>query len=201
PFFQERLMEFLMMVGFGALMLMSLGLTTAFKIVRQIELPVFGQSFIDGNLLWQAAVITISVFVSFLAFLFIYKLIPNTDVRWRHAALGALVAAVFFEMLKNLFIWFVADSASYRVIYGYVGTIIALMTWAYLSSVILLFCAKLTSTYPKVKATLAAEALQQETAREKLIKLTPAASMFIINLSSMTSGGVGALRRLMLGKG
>jgi hypothetical protein len=32
------------------------------------------------------------------------------------------------------------------------------------------------------------------------MRLSPAASMIFVNMSSLTSGGVGALRRLMLGK-
>jgi len=201
PFFHERLMEFLMMMGFGALILMSLGLTTAFKIIREASLPVFGERLTDGSLVWHSAVIATSVFIAFLGFLFLYKLVPNTRVYWRHAAMGALVAAVLFEIVKNIFVWFVANFATYSVVYGSMGVIIALMTWSYLSAVLLLFCAKLTSIYPRVKSALATEALAGETAKEKLLRLTPLPPVIFGNMSSLTSGGVGALRRLMLGKG
>jgi YihY family inner membrane protein len=194
-------MELLMLIGLGALMLISVGLTTAFKIISNADLTVLGQQFADGGLLWQFAVIAASVFVLFLAFLFLYKLVPNTHVQWRHAAIGALVAAILFEIFKNLFAWFVADFARYNIIYGSVSIVITLMIWAYISAVILLFCAKLTSTYPKMKSTLATEALAEESAAEKLPNLMPSPSMIFANMSSLTSGGVGALRRLMLGKG
>jgi len=201
PFFHERLMEFLMMIGFGALMLVSLGLTTAFKVIREASLPVFGERLMDGSLLWHSAVIATSVFIAFLGFLFLYKLVPNTKVYWRHAAIGALAAAVLFEIVKNVFVWFVGNFATYNIVYGSVGVIIALMTWAYISAVILLFCAKLISVYPRARSALATEALAEETTKEKLLRLTPSASMIFVNMSSLTSGGVGALRRLMLGKG
>ncbi len=201
PFFHERLMEFLMMIGFGALMLVSLGLTTAFKVIREASLPVFGERLMDGSLVWHSAVIATSVFVAFLAFLFLYKLVPNTKVYWRHAAIGALAAAVLFEIVKNFFVWFVDNFATYNVIYGSVGVIIALMTWVFVSAVILLFCAKLISVYPRVRSALATEALAEETTKEKLLRLTPSPPMIFVNMSSLTSGGVGALRRLMLGKG
>lgn len=201
PFLQERFMEFVMMVGFGALMLISLGLTTAFKVIRDASLPVFGQQFMEGSLAWHTVIITTSVFISFLAVLFLFKMVPNTRVYWRHAAIGALVAAVLFEIVKNIFVWFVGNFATYTFVYGSVGTIIALMTWAYVSAVILLFCAKITSIYPRIKGSLTEEALAEESAKEKLLRLTPSTPMIFVNMSSLTSNGVGALRRLMLGKG
>jgi len=200
PFLHERFMEFLMMIGFGALMLMSVGLTTAFKVIRDASLPVFGERFMEGSLLWHSAVIATSVFISFLAFFFLFKLVPNTRVYWRHAAIGALAAAVLFEIVKNIFIWFAGISPTYEFVYGSLTAIIALMTWSYISALILLFCAKLTAVYPKVRASLDTEVLATESAKEQLLRLSPSASMIFVNMSSLTSGGVGALRRLMLGK-
>jgi len=201
PFLHERLMEFLMMVGFGALILMSLGLTTAFKVIREASLPVFGERLMDGSLVWHSAVIATSVFITFLGVLFLYKLVPNTKVQWRHAAIGALAAAVLFEIVKNVFVWFVANFATYSLVYGSVSVIIALMTWAYISAVILLLCAKLVSVYPTVRPALATDALAEETTKEKLLRLAPLPPVIFGNMSLLTSGGVGALRRLMLGKG
>ena len=201
PFLHERLMEFIMMVGFGALILMSLGLTTAFKVIREASLPVFGERLMDGSLVWHSAVIATSVFITFLGVLFLYKLVPNTKVQWRHAAIGALAAAVLFEIVKNVFVWFVANFATYSLVYGSVSVIIALMTWAYISAVILLLCAKLVSVYPTVRPALATDALAEETTKEKLLRLAPLPPVIFGNMSLLTSGGVGALRRLMLGKG
>ncbi len=200
PFLHERLMEFLMMIGAGALILASLGLTTAFKVIQKANWPVLGEQFMDGSLVSHAAVIGISVLVSFAAFTFLYKWVPNTQVHWRHAAIGALAAAILFELVKNVFVWFVANSAIYGNVYGYVGAVVALMTWAYVSALILLFCAKITSYYPKMKASLEAEALANEGAKQKPLRLAPP-PMALVNMSSLTSGRVGVLRRLMLGKG
>jgi len=200
PFLHERFMEFLMMIGFGALILVSIGLTTAFKVIERADLPVFGGRFMEGSLLWHSAVIATSILVSFFMFIFLYKWVPNTRVHWRHAAIGALAAAVLFELVKNAFVWLVANSAIYGTVYGYLAAIVAFMTWSYASAVILLFCAKIISYYPKMKASLAAEAAVAESAREKLLRIAPPPAI-LLNMSSMTSGHVGALRRLMLGKG
>ena len=105
------------------------------------------------------------------------------------------------EGVARIFVWVVGESPTYAFVYGSLAAIIALMTWSYVSATILLFCAKLTSIYPKVRASVAAEVLAEESAKEQLLRLAPSASMIFINMSSLTSGGVGALRRLMLGKG
>jgi membrane protein len=193
-------MEFVMMIGAGAIILASVGLTTAFKVIQRANWPVLGEQFMEGSMASHAAVIGTSILVLFVAFAFLYKWVPNTRVQWRHAAIGALAAAVLFEMVKNLFIWFVANTAIYGSVYGYVGAIVALMTWAYASAIIFLFCAKITSYYPKMRHSLEAEAVAAVDVKEQFLRLAPPPLVFM-NMSSLTSGRVGALRRLMLGRG
>lgn len=160
-FLRERLMEFLMMIGFGALFLISIGLTSAFKIIQGANIHIFGEGFLSGGLAWHTVVITTSVAVTFVGFLFLYKFVPNTRVRWKHVWVGALVAAVLFEIVKNVFVWFVGNFAAYNLVYGSMGTIIALMAWANISAVIVLFCAKLISVFTRVKPSPAEEALPE----------------------------------------
>jgi len=159
PFFRERLMELVMMLGFGAFLFVSVGITTAFAIAREASLDVFGERFLNGGFVWQAIVVLTSTAIAFMGFLFLYKFVPNTRVRWRHVWLGALIAAVLFEIMKNIFVWFVGKFAAYNLVYGSIGTIIALMSWTYISAVIMLFCAKVISIYPGMKASLAEETL------------------------------------------
>lgn len=153
-FLRERLMELVMMLGFAAFLLVSVGVTTAFAIIRDASIHVLGDQFLTGGLFWRAVVIAASTFLAFLGFLFLYKFVPNTKVRWRHALVGAAIAAVLFEIVKNVFVWFVGEFATYNLVYGSIGTIVALMTWAYISAVILLFCAKLTSIYPIIRSSI-----------------------------------------------
>lgn len=150
PFLRERLMEFLMMLGLGALLIISFGLTAAFKVIQAAKISVFGHVLSNG-LFWDAMVILTSVAITFVVFLLLYKFVPNTRVRWRHVWVGALVAAVLMEIAKNVFVWFVGHFATYNLVYGSVSTIIALMVWSYISAMILLFCAKLISAFTKMR--------------------------------------------------
>lgn len=150
PFLRERWMELLMMLGLGALLIISLGLTATFKIIRAADLSIFGRSLSNG-LFWHAIVILTSIAITFIIFLFLYKFVPNTRVRWRYVWVGALVAAVLIEIAKNVFLWFLGNFASYTLVYGTLSTIITLMVWSYISAIILLFCAKLISAFSKMR--------------------------------------------------
>jgi membrane protein len=156
PFLRERLMEFLMMLGLGALLIISLALTAAFKVIQAANISIFGHLLSEG-LFWHAIVILSSVAITFLVFLLLYKFVPNTRVRWRHVWVGALVAAVLIEIAKNIFVWFVGHFATYNLVYGSVSTIIAFMVWSYIFAMILLFCAKLISAFIKMRPSPASE--------------------------------------------
>ncbi len=68
PFMRERLIELLMMAGFGVLLLVSVGVTTAFRIVRGANITIFGQQLGEVGFIWQALVVLASTAVAFVAF-------------------------------------------------------------------------------------------------------------------------------------
>jgi len=152
PFLREKFIEFIMMLGLGAFLLVYVGMTATFNFLRSTN--VFGGRFVEGGLFWESMVILASIAIAFIGFLLLYEFIPNTRVPWKQVWVGALIAAVLFEIVKNIFVWFVSKFATYNLVYGSIGTIIALLTWSYISAVIVLFCAKLISIYPRMKSLL-----------------------------------------------
>ena len=152
PFLREKFIEFIMMLGLGAFLLVYVGMTATFNFLQSTN--VFGGRFVEGGLFWESMVILASIAIAFIGFLLLYEFIPNTRVPWKQVWVGALIAAVLFEIVKNIFVWFVSKFATYNLVYGSIGTIIALLTWSYISAVIVLFCAKLISIYPRMKSLL-----------------------------------------------
>jgi len=173
PFLRERLMEFLMMLGLGALLIISLCLTAAFKIIQGANISGFGERFLSNGLFWHAILILSSVTVTFVAFLLLYKFVPNTRVRWRNVWVGALVAAALIEIAKNIFVWFLGHFATYNLVYGSVSTIIALMVWSYISAMILLFCAKLISAFIKMRPSPVPETSLAAASEERRLSSSP----------------------------
>lgn len=72
------------------------------------------------------------------AFTFIYKLVPNTQVRLKSAFIGALFAGLLWETTGWLFATFVANSANYTAVYSGFAVLMVFMIWLYLSWMILL---------------------------------------------------------------
>lgn len=213
PFLHERLLEFVMMLGLGLLMLLSIGIATTSKIIREADVPVFGDLFLREGLLWPFIMVASGTTLAFLAFLFLYRVVPNTTVRWRHAFFGALAAAVLFEIVMHVFIWFTNEFITYSSVYGFLGSIVALMAWTYVTSLIMLFCAKLISVYPRMRASLAEQALaeangelppieirEQIRARVKEKIKKPSASTSLLQIPLLTSGAFGLFRRVKLGR-
>jgi membrane protein len=73
-----------------------------------------------------------------------YRVVPGMTVRWRAAALGALVAALALLVARWPLTWAVVHLTSYAA-YGVVGVLLLIMTWLYVASCILLFGAALAS--------------------------------------------------------
>lgn len=75
---------------------------------------------------------------------FIYMMVPNTNVPWRHALISALVVATVFESGKLLFAQVVGMFPTYQLIYGAFTAVPLFLMWLYGSWLLVLFGAELT---------------------------------------------------------
>jgi len=78
-----------------------------------------------------------------IAFTFIYVFVPNTRVRVRSAAVGALVASFAWQTSGWGFAAFVASSARFPAVYSSFAILILLLIWLYLNWFILLLGAQI----------------------------------------------------------
>ena len=69
----------------------------------------------------------------------LYKLIPNTNVTYRPALFGALLAAVLLEAGKRTLGAYFANAVSFGQLYGSLGLIPVFMFWVYVMWLIVLF--------------------------------------------------------------
>jgi membrane protein len=92
-----------------------------------------------------------SLFGSFLSFLLLYKLMPNTHVRWRPALWGAFVAAGLSEASKWAFGLYVSQALPYMKLYGAIGLVPLFLYWLYLNWLIVLFGLEVAYTLQAMK--------------------------------------------------
>lgn len=93
----------------------------------------------------ELSTVMISVFNFFgLAALFtgIYRFMPVTDVRLRHAVIGGLVAAILWEIVRNILIWWFSNVSLVNVVYGSLATVVIVLLTLETAAIILLLGAQ-----------------------------------------------------------
>lgn len=134
-----QLLTYWAVVSLGPLLIGS-GLAVTSYLV---SLPMF--SAVEASFGFKVKILTAAPFLlSFMAFLLIYKLIPNRHVPVSHALAGSLVASIFFELAKRGFAYYVTNFPSSQAIYGAFASIPIFLVWIYLCWVIVLLGAEIT---------------------------------------------------------
>jgi membrane protein len=137
----DRLYSFVIAVGAGILVVLSLLVNTAIAIAG---------SYFEGTLPLPAPVLhSINFLVSFVVlaavFTLIYKTLPDAHVAWGDAWIGALVTALLFDIGSLLLSTFVGQAGGSP--YGPAASILALLVWVYYSAQVFFFGAELTRIF------------------------------------------------------
>jgi membrane protein len=146
-FWKAKLLALAMIPAAGLIFFLSLFVTAFSGVMETFEFTLFGVDIARSFLLEFFLGYILPYLVLVLALTAIYKIIPNTDIAFRHALSGGATGAFLFELAKHFFAWYVGRSQQYSIIYGSLEAIVILVLWAFYSSIILLFCAELVSEY------------------------------------------------------
>lgn len=130
-------------VLFLGLLLLGASIT----ISARIKAMIFAGVSLDPNILERLGSWLFPLLFSFLAFLFMYIVVPFTRVRWRSAVVGAVFASVFWELGKNLFASSVGHSVRYSTIYGSLAVIPIFLIWLYITWIIVLLGLEISFTH------------------------------------------------------
>jgi len=151
----NRLLSFSLIVSMGFLLLVSLVVNSVVvglgdKLVSLISetkiddvIPVANDTmalliYILNNVITVAAVTAV--------FTIIFKVLPDVEIRWKSAIIGALFTAILFSLGKYL-IGIYIEKGSTVSAFGAAGSIIIILLWIYYTSVILYFGAEFTQAY------------------------------------------------------
>ena len=133
-------------------MLLLLFSTPVLGVLKEITEHIAPEGQVISGPVWELASRLVTLVLSFLTFLALYRLLPNTSVSLEDVWLGALLASLAFNGAMWAVVWYLTNFPIYNVVYGSVGAVMALLTWVYVSSIILLFGAHVTSRYAQYTA-------------------------------------------------
>jgi membrane protein len=141
---KDRFISFAMVLGIGFLLLVSLVISSVLSAVNSwIAGWLPGTEFVA-----QIINFAISFGVVTLLFAAIYKVLPDTPIRWSDVWMGAAVTALLFTVGKLLIGLYLGNS-TIASSYGAAGSFVVLLIWIYYSAQILLLGAEFTQVYAK----------------------------------------------------
>ena len=147
-FWREKIFGLSLVLIIGFLLLSTTLLSTLTSVLQSWQGSIFGWNPLadprTASLVsWLSALAPIPIAV--VAFILLYRIIPQNPVTWKDVWLGGLLAGLTWEGARRLYAWYLAHFARYSLIYGSVGAIIGFLLWAYMSAMILLVGAEFTA--------------------------------------------------------
>lgn len=87
--------------------------------------------------------------LSVLLFFWMYKWVPEVQVKWHYALCAAMVASLFWNLARIGYAYYIKKVVSYHAIYGSLGAIPIFLLWVYIIWVIVLGGASFTAALQK----------------------------------------------------
>jgi membrane protein len=139
----RRSISALLILGGSLLLILSLILTTVLKMLATLMKEALSPAVSVAVEAWGHRAISMLIMTLLLAALF--RWLPDTRVRWRDVAIGAIVTALLLLIGKELLGTCLGrrDPTSF----GAAGALVLLLVWVYYSSLILLWGAVFTRTW------------------------------------------------------
>lgn len=153
PYFQQKLVDFALVIAFGAFFAVSISATAFLRVARtrSEEMAAVGDIARALGFLWDVSSYLLPLGLSFVAFTVLYSLAPPVRKRLADVWLGAAFAAAAFEAAKLAFSIYLEHFSRYDLIFGSLGAAASFLFWVYLSAAIMLFGAKMASVYPRAR--------------------------------------------------
>lgn len=141
-----RLLSFGLILIVAYLLLVSLVVSAALAAVQKS----WGVWFGDMGWLLYVFNAVFSFAVVFALFASIFKWLPDPEVAWRDASVGAVVTATLFTLGKSLIGLYLGNSGVASG-FGAAGSLIVILLWVYYSSQIFFMGAEFTRAYAEFK--------------------------------------------------
>ena len=138
PLWRTTGIELTMVATGGALIVLSVIGSAAVTLLSGVSTVAGAADALRQSPLWILAVNVGAWILSGMAFVVVYRFLPDRRVRRSSLIAGGLVAAVLFEVTKRLFFWYLLTLSRYPLIYGPLAGVMVFMVWIYVTALVTL---------------------------------------------------------------
>jgi membrane protein len=142
PFWTDKLIGLLLMGVVGLLVVASIAIGIVTGIVQNAAADVVA-GVPGGRLALTAIGLVVPIVLIFMAFLFMYRVVPNRPVTAAEVWPGAILATVLWSGLRVGFTYYATNIARYNTAFGPISAAISLLVFLYFANVVVLLGAEL----------------------------------------------------------
>lgn len=165
-FFLDRANSLGMIMVIGFLLMITMVLSSLISLFNNFIAAQFG---LETYYLMEVVNFLIGFFLVMLVFAFMFKVLPDAEIRWRSVWAGAILTAVLFTIGKFLLSFYFAEFKPASA-FGKAGTIILMMLWINYSCMLIFFGAEYTKVYSKKKGYKIVPSKHAKWSTDKLYK-------------------------------
>ncbi len=158
--------------------LMAVAISLSSGMLSQPDLRRFLFLFMPESFFWVTSSL-FSLGLLWVAFTFIYLVMPNTRVRFFSALLGGVIGGTLWQAAHYIFAWFQGMATYYNAIYGALYHLLFLVMWIFWSWLVVLFGNEVAFAYQNL-AGLSREWRQARATREPVDEYLAMAALLTI---------------------
>jgi membrane protein len=136
-FVQDKLIGLLLMGLTGALAVASLVIGIVTGIIQEAAGGALRDNPGGAAAVWLIGLV-VPIVLIFVAFWFIYRVVPNRRMTWGDVLPGAIVATILWTVLRYGFTFYATNIANYESAFGPISTGITLLVFIYFASIVVL---------------------------------------------------------------
>jgi membrane protein len=155
PAAQSKALDLLLILGFGALLVLSTALTIGERVSTSLSNAVDGLLPGAGGAVVELVVglgQLVPLAMAFFVFAALFRIVPADCTRLRDTWPGVLLAAIGYEAAKTGFAIYLSRFANYSAVYASLATVIAFLVFVWVAANVALLGAEAAAQWPKVRS-------------------------------------------------
>lgn len=156
----SALLPYAYILSLGVGLLITSLVAGSFQVVDADEVELFGRPWplhgLAGLLLYLLGVCGEVMILTA-----VYLVMPVGRPSWRHALIGAAIAAVLWELTRHALVWYLATLSQISVVYGSLTTAIAALFGLEMAAALLLLGAQVVAEFERASAERSSPAHRQ----------------------------------------